>query len=191
MNYFEQIDFDQTVYTVGEDTKISSHTLRDLCEEKAETTTTPEGVGPKMHIRNDTELWTWGTGGNDRHLLYRFQTAKEAEHALLLAHRWDLLNGQDMPTVFFSEAEAEAHAHCIRLDLAEDLIYEAEEKGCASVAPGVWLVTAERMQEEQAGWEESDASKNLDFNTSKLWLSASDGAVEPVSTPEEVAEHMA
>lgn len=104
MDLFERVDFDQTVLTIDGDGEIVRHTLRELALEHADTTTTPEGVKPRMHIRNATQLWTWGAGGNNPSLVYEFQTAEEAEHGLLLCHRQDLLSlGGDRPTVYSTQ----------------------------------------------------------------------------------------
>lgn len=192
LNYFATEDFDRTVYTVTDDREVESHTLGELCRQYADTTTTPEGVGPRAHIRNDTELWAWGTGGQDRKLVYTFQTKEQAEHGLLLSWRWDLTNANaDTPPIFDTQAEAEGYIKDLLCDEADELLFEAQDKGvCALPRTGVWLCSAEHMQEEQKGWDENDGSKNIDFTASKFWLSANDGALEAVSEPEDLIPYL-
>jgi hypothetical protein len=50
----------------------------------------------------------------------------------------------------------------------------------ALVQPGVYLYTQEDILLEQAGWPETDESKDEDFTTSPYWILTDDGA-EPES----------
>lgn len=189
INYFEPVDFDKTVYIVTDDREIESHTLGELCRQYADTTITPEGFGPRTHIRNDTELWVWGDGGRDRKLAYAFQTKEEAEHGLLLNWRWDLTNANaDTPPIFDTQAEAESYIEDFLCDWADELLLEAQAKGvCTIRGTVVWIFSAENMhmQAEQEGWDE-----NIDFTASKFWLSASDGAVKAVSGPKDLIPYL-
>lgn len=56
--------------------------LADFCEIFAEETTTPNGVAPKLHIRNETEIWTWGSRGNNPELVESFYNEDETKYAL-------------------------------------------------------------------------------------------------------------
>lgn len=107
IDFYEREDFDRTVYLV-EDGKIIEERLRDLVSHYAEETTTPKGVGKRFHIR-DNELWDWGPQGNASRYIDSFSSLKAAEHALLLCHRHDLLNGDDNPQYFDTRDEAEIY----------------------------------------------------------------------------------
>ena len=58
-------------------------------------------------MREGVELWTWGVNGNNPALVEAFDSEEEADHALMLCHRFDLLNGDDNPIVYNTKAEAE------------------------------------------------------------------------------------
>lgn len=98
INYYEKIDFDKTVYTLG-DTGIQEHRLRDLAAEWAEETTTPRGVSTRMYT-DGAELRSWGYGGNNDKVVHEFETEAQAEHALLLCHLHDLNTAADAPPWF-------------------------------------------------------------------------------------------
>lgn len=192
LNYYEPVDFDSTVYTVTPDGEIDSHLLGELVERYAQTTTTSEGVVPRAHIRNVTELWTWDASGKERKLLHRFSINEEAEHALLLTWRWDMFFAATMPPIVFdTEAEANDLVEDILRDEADALLLEAQDKGvCALPGQGVWLCRAEYMLTEQEDWSENDRSKNIDFTTSKFWLSADDGVLEAISGPDDLISYL-
>lgn len=105
MDYYENVDFDQVVFYVNEDVEVEKTTLRELCQEKAEITTTPKGVLPSFHVRG-SELWTWGANGNSPYLIMAFDNEDEAEHALLLSFKHDL----DTSFVDYYESQADAEA---------------------------------------------------------------------------------
>lgn len=109
INYYEPVDFSKTVYTIDfANQKIIEHTLRDLCLEWGEETTTPHGIGKKAHVRG-TELWTWGQQGNYPHKITDFDSEKEAEHACMLSHLYDLDDGKgDAPNVYYTIDAAKA-----------------------------------------------------------------------------------
>lgn len=100
--------FSQTVFVVTDDNRIEEHTLADLCHEYAETTTSPNGVTAKLHLRG-TELWTWGHMGQSPRRLDEFATEEEAEAALLGALYDELTTDGNLraPEWFRSRAEAE------------------------------------------------------------------------------------
>ncbi len=98
INFYEKIDFDKTVYTLG-DTSIQEHALRDLAAEWAEETTTPLGVSTRM-FTDGVQLRSWGYGGNNDKVVCEFETEAQAEHALMLCHLHDLNTAADAPTWF-------------------------------------------------------------------------------------------
>ena len=57
---------DQTVYVV-QGGKLVQTTPRQ-CENWMDETTTPHGIGPRLHLRGN-EVWTWGVGGNNPRML--------------------------------------------------------------------------------------------------------------------------
>lgn len=89
MDFYQRINFDSRVTTRNHNGEFSTCTLRELCLEHAELTTTPEGVSPRYHVRG-TDLWSWGVNGNTLSRVFEFDTVEEAEHALLLCHKTDL-----------------------------------------------------------------------------------------------------
>lgn len=70
---------DQVVYVI-EDGKIIESRIRDL-DGYIEETTTPRGVGPRYHVR-ENELWTWGHQGSLPALIRAYDTEAEAQEAL-------------------------------------------------------------------------------------------------------------
>ena len=68
INYYEKIDFNQTVYTLSPSGMgVYEYNLGALAEEHADETTTPRGIAPRMFVKNN-ELRTWGVGGNNEAL---------------------------------------------------------------------------------------------------------------------------
>jgi len=111
INYREPVDFSQTVYTVDcASKKIIEHTLRDLCLEHAEETTTPHGIGKTYHTRGN-ELWTWGYCGNNPKIVETFDSDEEAEHAAMLSYLFDMEQHVDAPTVYYTLGTAQAALH--------------------------------------------------------------------------------
>lgn len=102
MNFYEECDFERTVWTVGEAGPVPWR-LGTLCLDHAEETTAPDGVGPVYHLRG-TALMAWNRDGSKR-FVHRFETHAEAEHALLLTFKFDL--DSHGPDYFESEAEAQ------------------------------------------------------------------------------------
>lgn len=66
---------DQIVFLI-ENGKIVESKIRDL-DGFIDETTTPWGIGPRFHVR-ENELWTWGHGGNNPRMLRDFDTEAEA-----------------------------------------------------------------------------------------------------------------
>jgi len=125
INYYEKIDFSQTVYTIADDLSgIEEHDLESISREYADVTTTPQGVAPRNYV-DGNELRTWGHRGNNEALEFDFETNEQAEHGLLLSHLYDLEHDINAPTVFYARAEAEA-------SLAEILGETGRENGKSS-----------------------------------------------------------
>lgn len=108
IDYFAKVDFSETVWTLDDTGTVHAHTLADLCRQHCDHTTTPEGIAPTFHTR-DNELWTWGTGGNNPRKVAAFDTEKEAGHALLLSHLFDLENRLNV-AVFYRLEDAQSEA---------------------------------------------------------------------------------
>ena len=122
INYFEEEDFNRTVFTV-EEGKVIEHKLADLCLEYAVTTTTPHGIARCFHTKG-SELWAWSAINSARSLpvlIQQFDSEAEAEHALLLSCRYDLFNRQQAPYIHDTREAAE-------LDLAELTKIKTEER---------------------------------------------------------------
>lgn len=62
---------------VIENGKIEETTIGDM-DGYIDKTTTPNGIGPRFHVRG-TEVWTWGHAGNRPKLVEAFETEAEAE----------------------------------------------------------------------------------------------------------------
>lgn len=65
MNKYSRTVFAITDGRYDQETEVLTGTIRemsygDLVREYADETTSPRGVGPRFHIRNERELWTWG-----------------------------------------------------------------------------------------------------------------------------------
>lgn len=104
MKTMKKPDFNKTVFVI-KDGAVKESTLKELCIENADITTTPKGVCPRFHTRGN-ELWTWGVNGNNPARVETFDTAEEAEEALLETFLIDLNNS--CLDIFDSEAEARA-----------------------------------------------------------------------------------
>lgn len=70
-----------------------------------DTTTTPEGVAPRYHVRG-TELWTWGHMGNFPRMLYDHGTAEAAQTALEETFVYDFFSNLHL-LAFRTKPEAE------------------------------------------------------------------------------------
>ena len=69
------------------------------------------------------------------------------------------------------------------------IIEQLTENGFYKVEEDIYLFTQERIIEEQAGWEDEDPCKNMDFSTSPLWLTAGNETPIPyASLSEYIAE---
>jgi hypothetical protein len=76
------------IYFINEKNEIEKTDLHRFIMESADETTTPRGVGLRLHTReNDNggyDLWTWGVNGNCPRYLETFETEKEAKDEILL-----------------------------------------------------------------------------------------------------------
>jgi hypothetical protein len=84
-----------TVYVFNDDGRIDpvgpgieKTTLYDHIMQSEDLTTTPQGVGPRMHVRKNNqsemfEIWTWGVMGNNPQFTgLVFDTQEEADESL-------------------------------------------------------------------------------------------------------------
>lgn len=100
------------VYTVNYETNcVEAHDYRNMISENVDETTTPMGVAPRFHIRenekdNSFELWTWGASGNNPRLVWSFETKEEAEIALFQTFERDFHNNDNAPSIYITEEKA-------------------------------------------------------------------------------------
>lgn len=102
--YDDTLSMDQIVYLVEGDS-ITETRIRDISGYIDETTT-PHGVGPRVHVRG-AELWSWGASGNRAEKLADFASEAEAIAAMERCHAHDFWASSDF-LAFASRAEAEA-----------------------------------------------------------------------------------
>lgn len=82
-------------------------TLKDyVLEYGRDETTTPNGVGPREHLRG-AELWSWGDGGNHPYLVKRYDNIEEAEYDLLQAYDYNAGESDNAPVYHLTREEAE------------------------------------------------------------------------------------
>lgn len=82
-------ELDQVVFLIA-DAKIIESPIRDL-DGYIDETTTPFGIGPRYHIR-DQELWSWGHGGNNPRMVSEHGSPAEALDALEKTFAYDFWN---------------------------------------------------------------------------------------------------
>lgn len=70
---------DQVAYII-EDGRVVESAIRDLGGYIDETTT-PKGIAPRYHVRGN-ELWSWGVGGSNPHMIRAYDSEGEAQEAL-------------------------------------------------------------------------------------------------------------
>jgi hypothetical protein len=100
-------DFDQTVYTVNDETgEIEEHRLRDLCEEYALEVCSPKGI-QKEYFYEGTTLYTWRSGSNSARVVKEYETEQEAEIGALNCWLIDLEQRFSAPMVLYNRASAE------------------------------------------------------------------------------------
>ena len=96
------------VWTI-ENSEIVTTTIEDLIEDYdwKDETTSPRGCEPRLHIREDCEVWSWGIGGNNPYKVATFDSNEEADD-----YRWScwieaFMTEDCAPSFFDSEEEAE------------------------------------------------------------------------------------
>lgn len=109
-------DFNQTVWYLDHKGEKVETTLADYLNDFwSDECTSPTGVCPRLHIREETdeetgettfEVWTYGVNGNNPRKLETFETEKEAEN-WILEYRYNkyLTTSNDAPSLFDSEQE--------------------------------------------------------------------------------------
>ena len=104
-----QEQLNSTVYFIDPKTNtIDSSSYRNFLDNFKDLTTTPRGVAPRIHIRDERELWSWGIGGNHPYKLSEYSNEEEAELALYETFECDLFkNDQDDTFYSLSMEEAE------------------------------------------------------------------------------------
>jgi len=103
--------FEKTVYWFNFDNEIEKINYGELVEMFADETTTPNGVGPRIHIRenkeeNTFELWTWGVQGNNPQFIKSYDTEKKAIFAQYETFEEDM-NKQDQYVIIYADTEQE------------------------------------------------------------------------------------
>lgn len=94
---------DQVVFLI-ESGKIVESKIRDL-DGFVDETTTPQGIAPRFHVR-ENQLWTWGYAGNNPRMVREFDTEAEAVEAMEDHFATDFFNSDILS--FTTRADAEA-----------------------------------------------------------------------------------
>lgn len=120
INLYEKEDFSRTVFYI-DGAEIKTGNLGDLCRAHSDEIPTPDGIGPRMHLRG-CELWRWDAGGNAR-LVAAFETDEEAKNALFLCWRADLCESL---LIFYDRKNAESSLRLELQDKRDELADEVE-----------------------------------------------------------------
>jgi hypothetical protein len=90
------------------DNEVEETTIEDLIYDYdwRDEITSPRGVEPRLHIRNETDVWSWGIGGNNPHHVATFDSSEEAEEDLWACWIESLATDDCAPSFFDSEEEA-------------------------------------------------------------------------------------
>jgi hypothetical protein len=121
-------ELNQTIYIVDERTgEVEEDVFKTIIEYFKDKTTTPKGVAPRLHIRENVDdetydLWTWGVRGNNPKFIESYDTEEEAEMALweCWIDNFDKDNGgglNDAPNFFFNKDDAEERANEIKNEI--------------------------------------------------------------------------
>lgn len=70
--------------------------------------TTPKGLTPRFHLRNEVELWHWDCCGNTRRKVCEYETKEEAEESIWEGWIETLLEHEQITCIFLSEEECAA-----------------------------------------------------------------------------------
>lgn len=105
MNFYDDEDFDRVVYT-AEANGVVEWTFGELCREYARETETPYGIGPEYFVEG-AELCRWKPE-NTYVTVKIFDTEEQAEHALYLTFKADMLATNDGTIVHETREAAQA-----------------------------------------------------------------------------------
>lgn len=102
--------FEKYVYWFNFDNKPERIKYSELVETFADETTTPKGVGARIHIRENKEygtfdLWTWGHQGNNPAYIRSYDTEEEANYALYETFEIDMLEQDQYPLIYANTEE--------------------------------------------------------------------------------------
>lgn len=126
------------IYFINMNNEIEKTDLHSFIMESADETTTPKGVGKRLHVRENDEgtydLWTWGVNGNNPRYLETFETKKEVEdEILLMTYNRFLADDQRDTRYYDTEEEAEQGRierymgiYSIKEDVAKSIIRKEE-----------------------------------------------------------------
>lgn len=108
---------DNTIFYINEDLEVESTTELEFIMRSVDETTSPMGVMPRLHIRenndeNTFEVWTWGTSGNNAKFIKSFEIKEEADEFIFQkTYEYDFMEDDQRDTqYFFNEEEAQALA---------------------------------------------------------------------------------
>jgi hypothetical protein len=59
----------------------------------------------------------------------------------------------------------------------ENIEQDIKKYGCCDLGNGLYLLSERNMSANQAGWDDVDPRKNIDFSKHEFWLTADDGQV--------------
>lgn len=109
MSYIHHTDYDQIVHTIdhGGDEKIKEWTLRDLCWEYGNETSTPLGSG-KVCFRDGNDVLKWEPSGRTK-LIWECDSEEEAESMLLGLFLHDVDSNDDLMVFYMGREEAETY----------------------------------------------------------------------------------
>lgn len=129
------------IYTVNRFSNyniIEEDNLYDFVMESIDETTSPRGVEPRLHVRENEEegtweVWTWGVGGNNPRQFTNelFAAASAAEDYIFqLTYLYDFLE-DDQRLTWYTESNLEvvefyAESHDIDVNVAESIIKHSE-----------------------------------------------------------------
>jgi hypothetical protein len=146
----------QTIYFVNRSYEVKETNLYDFVMESAHETTTPRGVGRKLHIRDkerecacwdgekDTfdplckkcykgtefvyQVWTWGPNGNRQRFIIAFDTEEEAEDYIFNYIKDTDFDFDDQRNTMYHHTEQEAlHEAISTYAERADISYEVAE----------------------------------------------------------------
>lgn len=96
------------VYLINATGEIVKRKFVELVWASEEQTTTPHGIGSKVHVRG-SNIWTWGHCGNFPRLLEKCETEEEALERKFKCAMWDFETDINAPITFNTEQEAQEY----------------------------------------------------------------------------------